>query len=173
MKLSELHAIFIELLENNVNSERLSISTRQSERSKFFNQSKSPYLPMIYHQSNSHSLFKAQKKSRLYRFTPIHKSGVVIYYNNKELKQVPESLKGFFRRGVVQFHPSDGLGCSYMYLCCSYIRALGVKHGSKEWEEESEFLLLLLFSYIYENFDSSHMAQMNVDRVWSQIWTHG
>lgn len=61
-----------------------------------------------------------------------------------------------------------------MYLCCSYIRALGVKHGSKEWEEESEFLLLLLlFSYIYEYFDSSNMAQMNVDRVWSQIWTHG
>lgn len=77
----------------------------------------------------------------------------------------------------IRFWDSNGLGCSSinsdMFLCCSYIRALGAKHGNKEWEEESEsLLLLLLFSYIYENFDSSNMLQMIVDRVWSQIWTH-
>lgn len=50
-----------------------------------------------------------------------------------------------------------------MYLCYSYIRALGVKHGNKECEEESESLLLLLFSYIYENFNFTNMAQMNIE----------
>lgn len=38
------------------------LQDNQSERSNFFNQSKSPYLPMIYHQSNSNSLFKAKKR---------------------------------------------------------------------------------------------------------------